>query len=489
MRLRVHAAAGLSAFAAAAALCLASAAPVATAQSGAKPSPASVKARAGEPEFRALYKELVEINTTLSQGSCTEAAEAMKKRLVAAGYPDKDLHMIVPPERKQDGNLIAILPGSDPKQKAIMLLAHIDVVEATRAGWKQDPFELNEKDGYFIARGVADDKAMAAIFTDSMVRWKREGYKPRRTLKLVLTCGEESPNVFNGVKYLIETQRELIDAGFALNEGGGGRMEAATGKYVFNGVQAGEKLYQDYTLRIENPGGHSSRPVPDNAIYRLALALGKVSQVEFPIEFNDATTGYFRKMADLTPGEEGADMRAAATTRDPAAIARLKANPSYNSILHTTCVATQLAAGHAPNALPQEAVANVNCRIFPGRSPEEIRKTLETAINDPQVSVTLQSAPETPGPAPQLTPEIMGPIEKLTKEMFPGVPVIPAMAAGATDGRFLTPIGIPTYGVSGIFSDPAITSAHGLNEKMRVQSLMEGREFLHRLAMMYAGGK
>ena len=440
---------------------------------------------AGETEFRALYKELIEINTTLSVGSCTKAAEAMKARLSAAGYPESDMRLIADPKRPQDGNLIAVLPGTDASLKPVMLLAHIDVVEANRADWVRDPFKLTEEGGFFYARGSSDDKAMAAIFTDSMVRYKKEGFKPKRGLKLMLTCGEESPNTFNGVKYLVANYRQLIDAQFALNEGAGGRLDPSNGKYIFNGVQAGEKLYQDYTIEVTNPGGHSSRPVPDNAIYRLGTALLKIPKIDFPIEFNDATRGYFLKMADLTPGQEGADMKAAATSQDAAAIARLRDNPSNNSILHTTCVATQLTAGHAPNARPQRATANVNCRIFPGHSPEEIRKQIEAAIGDKDVKVTLQAEPETPSPAPPLTPQIMGPIEQLTKEMFPGVPVVPAMAAGATDGRFLTPIGIPTYGVSGIFADPATTNAHGLNERVAVKSLMEGRAFLYRLAKLY----
>jgi acetylornithine deacetylase/succinyl-diaminopimelate desuccinylase-like protein len=456
------------------------------------PSPggtASNDPAAGQSEFRALYKELIEINTTLSVGSCTKAAEAMKARLVAAGYPQSDLHILADPKRPQDGNLIAILPGADATKKPLMLLAHIDVVEANREDWVRDPFKLTEEGGYFYARGSMDDKAMAAIFTDSMVRYKREGYQPARTLKLVLTCGEESPNTFNGVKYLVENHRALLDAEFAINEGAGGRIDPDSGKYVYNGVQAGEKLYQDFTIEVTNPGGHSSRPVPDNAIYRLAAALDKVSKVDFPIEFNDATTGFFSRMSKLTSGQEAADMKAAAEGEDAAAIRRLRANPSHNSILHTTCVATQLSGGHAPNALPQRATANINCRIFPGHTQEEIRGKLETAINDKDVKVTLQADPETPSPAPPLTPAILGPIEKITEAMWPGVPVIPAMAAGATDGRFLTPIGIPTYGVSGIFSDPNTTNAHGLNERVGVKQLYEGRVFLYRLVKEYAGGK
>jgi acetylornithine deacetylase/succinyl-diaminopimelate desuccinylase-like protein len=455
-----------------------------------QPDPAamSAEARAGEPEFRALYKELLEINTTLSVGSCTKAAEAMKAHLTAAGYPDSDMHLITDPNRPQDGNLVALLPGTDANLKPIVLLAHIDVVEANRADWVRDPFVLTEEDGYFYARGASDDKAMAAIFTDSMVRFKRDGYAPKRGVKLMLTCGEESPNTFNGVKYLIENHRDLIDGAFALNEGGGGRLDGKTGKYLYNGIQAGEKTYQDFTLEITNPGGHSSRPVPDNAIYRLSAALEKVSAMDFPVEFNDATRGYLAKMGAITGGAEGADM-IAAVNGDPAVIARLKKNPSLNSILHTTCVATQLSGGHAPNALPQRATANVNCRIFPGHKQEEIRQQIIAAIADPDISVTFQSEPETPGPAPALTPEILGPIEKLTGQMFPGVPVVPAMAAGGTDGRFMTPAGIPTYGISGIFTDGETTFAHGLNERMPVKSLMEGREFLYRLTKMYADGK
>jgi acetylornithine deacetylase/succinyl-diaminopimelate desuccinylase-like protein len=330
---------------------------------------------------------------------------------------------------------------------------------------------------------------MAAVFTDSMVRFKKEGYKPKRGIKLALTCGEESPNVFNGVKYLIERHRDLVDAAFALNEGGGGRYDQQTGVYRFVAVLAAEKLYQDFTLTTVNPGGHSSRPMPDNAIYQLAHALAKIEKHSFPIELNDTTRGYFTKFGAIEGGQKGADMIAAAKTQDAAAIERLRKDPSINAILHTNCVATQLAGGHAPNALPQRATANVNCRIFPGHDPARIRDELARVIGDAGVKVELQSPPETPGAPPPLSKEVMGPIETLSKDMFPGVPVIPTMAAGATDCRFFTPAGIPCYGVSGMLSDGATTNAHGLNERMRVQSLLEGREFLHRLTKMYTGGR
>src|SRR5262245_17846771 len=272
-------------------------------------SGASRPARAGEQAFRALYKDLVNFHTALSVGSCTAAANAMKAHLVRAGYPENDLHLIAPPDQPKYSNLIALLPGTDASLKPLMLLAHLDVVEARREDWSRDPFKLVEESGYFYARGASDDKAMASIFTDSMVRFKQEGYRPRRGIKLALTCGEETPDTFNGVKYLLEQHRTLMDAAFALNEGGGGRLDGKTGKYLYNGVQAGEKLYQDFTLETVNQGGHSARPTPDNAIYQLARALAKIQAFEFPIEFNDASRPYFANAGDIVGGAEGADMK------------------------------------------------------------------------------------------------------------------------------------------------------------------------------------
>ncbi len=449
---------------------------------------ASKAARAGEAEFRELYTELVEINTTLSVGSCTKAVEAMAKRLKAAGFADGDLKIIVPKDRPQDGNLVAYLAGTGKSLKPVLLLAHIDVVEADRADWERDPFKLVEEDGFYYARGASDDKAMAAVFTDSMVRFAKEGYKPKRGIKLALTCGEESPNVFNGVKYLIENHRDLIDAEFALNEGGGGRYDQKTGVYQYVAVLAAEKVYQDFTLTTTNPGGHSSRPMPENAIYQLNRALAKIEQHSFPIEFNETARAYFEKFGAVEGGQKGADM-VAASKGDAAAAERLRADPSINAILHTNCVATQIHGGHAPNALPQRATANVNCRIYPGHEQEEILAELVRVIGDPGVKVDFQSKPETPGAPPPLSALVMQPIEKLSKDMYPGVAVIPTINSGATDCRFLTPAGIACYGVSGMLSDGATSNAHGLNERIRVQTLLEGREFLHRLTKMYAGGK
>jgi acetylornithine deacetylase/succinyl-diaminopimelate desuccinylase-like protein len=280
-----------------------------------------------------------------------------------------------------------------------------------------------------------------------------------------------------------------MDAAFALNEGGRGTLDPRTGAYLYNGVQAGEKLSQTFTLETVNRGGHSSRPTPDNAIYQMAKALAKIQAYEFPVEFNDVTRGYFIKFGEIVGGAQGADMKAIAANGDAAAVTRLKKDPNLNGTLHTTCVATMINGGNAENALPQHVTATVNCRMFPGHPPEEIRQTLIRTISDAGVKVAFQDEPETAGPPPPLTADIIGPIERLTGDMFPGVPVVPVQNAGGTDGRFLTPAGVPTYGVSGIFFDLAETNAHGLNECIRVRSLMEGREFLYRLTKIYAGGK
>ena len=441
-----------------------------------------------ELAFRAVYKQLVEINTTLSSGSCTIAAHAMADQLRAAGVKEEDIHVIVPSEWPQQGNLVATLHGSLPDEEAILLLAHIDVVEANRADWERDPFTLIEEDGYFYGRGAADDKSMAAIFVDVMKGLNESQYPLRRSVKLALTCGEETPNTFNGARYLLEHHRDLINAKFALNEGGGGRL-SGDGTPLYQGIQAGEKLYQDYQFEVRNPGGHSSRPRADNAIYQLTAALERVSQHVFPIEFNSTTRSFFERMAKLeTQPQVASDMLDILTTPpNPEALARLTLNPSLNAILHTTCVATQVSAGHAKNALPQRATANVNCRIFPGNTAENIRLTLEQVVGDASVTITFADPPEKTSPAPQLTRDIMQPIETLSEQMWPGVPVIPSMIAGGTDGRFLTPAGIPTYGVSGLFTDPGAVNAHGLNEKVPVKSLYASREFLEQLVKVYAG--
>jgi len=450
--------------------------------------PAAAQTRPDQQRFRALYKELVETNTTLSAGSCTLAAQKMAAHLRAAGYPDADLHPFSVPDHPKEGGLVAILHGSDPKAKAVLLLGHLDVVEAKREDWTRDPFNLIEEGGYFYGRGTADMKAQVAAWVDAMVRYREEGFKPRRDIKMALTCGEETSTAFNGAGWLSTHERALIDAGFALNEGGDGRLDA-NGKPLVLTIQAAEKFPQNYQLEVTNRGGHSSRPVPNNAIYHLAAGLTRISAYQFPFQASDITKQYFGKMAPQVGGEMGAAMTAFSKGEMKAAAALAK-DPSYNAVLHTTCVPTLLNAGHANNALPQRADANINCRIFPGTTPEEVRDKLQALVADPEIKVTLaDKRSEVPkGPQP-LTPQIFKPVETLAAKMWPGVPVVPFMSAGATDGAFLTPAGIPTYGVSGMFGDPDGNGAHGLNERLRVKSVYDGRDFLYQVVKIYADQK
>jgi acetylornithine deacetylase/succinyl-diaminopimelate desuccinylase-like protein len=442
--------------------------------------------RPDQVEFRALYKELVETNTSLSVGSCTLAAERMAAHLKAAGFPDNDLHPFAAPDHPKEGGLVAILPGKDPKAKAVLMLAHLDVVEAKREDWTRDPFVLVEENGFFYGRGVADDKAMAATWVDTLARYKREGFKPRRTIKMALTCGEETNGAFNGAQYLAANKRDLIDAAFAINEGGGGELDA-NGKPIFMGIQVGEKLSQNYTLEVTNPGGHSSRPQPDNAIYHLAAALVHIQGYRFPVTFNDTTRDFFTKLSGTrTPQEREALMTLLKTPTDMAARDLLEKDLDVNAILHTNCVATLLDAGHATNALPQRARANVNCRIFPGTSVEEVRQTLDKVIGDAKVRVFVRETRNAVSPPPPLNPKVLGPAERLASEMWPGVPNVRLMSAGATDGAFLTPVGIPTYGISGDYGDPDGDGVHGLNEHIRVKVLYDSRDYLYRLMKIYA---
>jgi len=348
-------------------------------------APPDVGSAASEPQFRELYKELVETNTTLSSGSCTLAAERMAARLKAAGFPDSDLHPFAAPDHPKEGGLVAIYPGRDKKAKAILLLAHIDVVEAKREDWTRDPFKLVEENGNFYARGTVDDKAEAAIWVDTLVRYKKENFKPRRTLKVALTCGEETAGAFNGAQWLTQNQRELIDAEFAINEGAWGELDPQGNKVVMQ-IQAGEKFPQNYRLEATNRGGHSSRPVKDNAIYHVANALTKVEAYEFPAMFTDASRAYFTGIAKIQAAKGNNDIAAAMNSlvKDPTdakSIALVsEKDPSWNATMRTTCVATMLEGGHATNALPQRARANVNCRIFPGVSAESVQHKLEELI-------------------------------------------------------------------------------------------------------------
>ena len=451
---------------------------------------ASAQPQAAEADrklFREIYQELVEINTTDSVGDNTQAAQAMAARLKAAGFTDAEMQVVVPPGAPKKGNLVARLRGTGAK-KPLLLLAHIDVVEAKREEWERDPFKLVEEGGYFYARGSVDDKAMASIFVANMIRYKKQGYRPERDLILALTADEElgSTSKWNGANWLVKYNRALIDAEFGLNEGGGGELKG--GKPLLNRVQAAEKVSVHFRLEVKNPGGHSSRPRPDNAIYELSEGLAKFGKFHFPVKLNETTRIYFSRSAQFQSGQAADDMRAVARdTPDPEAAVRLSQSPTYNSTLRTTCVATRLDGGHANNALPQTARATVNCRILPDDPVEGVLKTIQQVVGD-KVTVTRMSEPVPSAPS-ALRPEVMGPIEKVTGEFWPGVPVVPAMSTGATDSRFMRNGGIPMYGVSGLFLDQDDNRSHGLNERIPVKSLYDGHEFLYRLVKELAGGK
>ena len=425
---------------------------------------------------RDFLRELIEIDTTDATGDNTAAAQAMADRLLAAGFPPEDVQVLAPAEGK--GNLVARLRGRDSGRKPLLLLAHIDVVAADPEDWTLDPFTFVEQDGYYYGRGTTDDKDEAAIHVANLIRLKQEGFQPDRDIIIALTADEEGGD-HNGVDWLLKNHRELIDAEYALNEGGGGAMSG--GIHVSNNVQASEKVYQSFLLEATNPGGHSSLPVKDNAIYHVADALIRVRNHDFPVSLNEVTQAFFERAANLEEGELAEAMRGILQSPpDPAAIAYLSNTPYYNSRMRTTCVATLVDAGHAENALPQRARATVNCRVLPGESMDAIHETLETVIGNDQVTVS-RIGEANPSPPSPLTPEVLGAIETITEEMWPGVPVIPTMSTGATDGLYLRNAGIPVYGVSGLFGEMDDVRAHGQNERILIKSYFEGQEFLYRL--------
>ncbi|HUJ57593.1 MAG TPA: M20/M25/M40 family metallo-hydrolase [Kofleriaceae bacterium] len=451
-----------------------------TALAGPQPPPAQQKLA------HDIYKQLVEIDTTAEHGDTFVAAQAMASRLLAAGFPKADVSVFQPAPHR--GNLVARLRGTG-KRKPLLLMAHLDVVEAKRADWSTDPFKLVEQGGYFYGRGTGDDKFMASAWVANMVRWKQEHYRPDRDLILVLETDEEAADAAeNGIRWLLKNHRDLIDAEFALNEGGG--VAVKDGKPAWNSIQTTEKMYQSYQLEATNPGGHSSQPRKDNAIYELAEALVRLEKLELPVELNPTTRGYFEKMARLEAKPElAAAMRSlVSASPDPAAVARLTALPPYNATLRTTCVATRLEGGHADNALPQMARALVNCRILPGHSADEVERAIEAAVADPKIAVTLVGSDVTSEPSP-LDKELVGAVEKLTARFWPGIPVVPTMSAGATDGRFLRNAGIPCYGHSGLASDIFDVRAHGKDERVSVSAFYDGQEYLYELVKVLAGGR
>ncbi|MBA3497653.1 MAG: M20/M25/M40 family metallo-hydrolase [Gemmatimonadales bacterium] len=431
---------------------------------------------------RALFAELVGINTTHDHGNTTIAARAVRRRLLAAGFPAKDIVIAGPHPVRQ--NLVARLRGSGAR-KPIILLAHLDVVEARREDWSLEPFTLTEKDGYFYGRGTSDIKNMAALFTQTMIRLKRERVPLDRDVILALTADEEGGDD-NGVQWLLAKRRPLIDAEYVIN-GDGGDPVMRDGQVYARNVQASEKVYMDLRLEVRNPGGHSSLPVKENAIYRLSAALTRLAGYQFPARLNEVTRAYFTRAAASAPDTIAPRMRMVGETGDTTAMRRLSAGSAwFNAVLRTTCVATQLEGGHAANALPQTAAANVNCRMLPDESPDTVIETIRRLVADTAVQITVTSA-AVPSPSSPLVPEVLEPIDSITASMWPGAAVVPSMETGATDGLFFRNAGIPVYGISAVALDADDIRAHGQDERIRVDAFYRGLEFTTRLVRAVAG--
>jgi acetylornithine deacetylase/succinyl-diaminopimelate desuccinylase-like protein len=434
---------------------------------------------------RDILKQLIEINTTDSVGNVTTAAEAMAQRLRDGGFVENDIKVAGPNDRKK--NLVVRFRGTG-KRKPILFIGHLDVVEALREDWTTDPFEFIEKDGYFYGRGTEDMKEGDAILVTNFIRLKKEGFLPDRDLIVALTADEEGGS-FNGVDWLLKEHRDWMDAEYCINLDGG-EFEKDKDKRLLAGIQASEKVYVDFQFESLNPGGHSSVPSPDNAIYHLAGALARLQSFSFPLRINEITRNYFERTASLATGTVSSDMKAVAKQPpDAAAVQRLSEVPYYNSLLHTTCVATMLSGGHAPNALPQTARANVNCRIFPGEDPQEVQKTLERIANDPKVKVSVvpqigpdgKVVPIVPVPPSPLLPEVTQAMEKTLGIVWPGVPLVATMSTGATDGKITRIASIPTYGISCMFFDVNDNREHGKDERVGVQDFYDGVEFNYKL--------
>ncbi len=446
--------------------------------------------RPDQQAYRALLQEMVETDTSVTTGSCTALADKIEGHLRSAGFTSAELHRFAVPEFPKEGGIVAILPGTSKVAKPLLLLGHLDVVVAKREDWTRDPYAFIEEGGYFYGRGVADMKAMDAIWVDMLMRWRKAGKAPKRTIKLALTCGEETSTAFNGADWLSKNRRELIDAEFALNEGGSGRTDKPLeegGRVVVQTIHVGEKTPVNYRIEATNPGGHSSTPVKENAIYELADALARLRDFDFPLMLNDTTRAFFAKAGAARSDALGKAMVAiAANPADKQAETLLNTDRAFHSMLRTTCVATLLDGGHANNALPQRAGANINCRIFPGVLAEDVRKALKTVIADPKMTVARTDNRGPDAKAPPLNPAILGPAEKLVAKYYPGVPMVPVMSTGATDGVFLSAVGIPSYGPPGLFGNPDGNGVHGLNERASIKSVFTGRDLLTDLVTAYA---
>ena len=427
-----------------------------------------------------IYKEFVEIHSGFTTGATTPVAEAAAARLRAAGFPDSDIFL--GGANPQKSNLVVRYHGTGAA-KPILLLAHTDVVEAKREDWSTDPFQFLEKDGYFFGRGTGDDKAQASIWIANLIRYKREGFKPDRDIIVALTADEEGGGPFNGVDWLLKNHRDLIDAELALNEGGWG--ESSHGKKISNDLQVSEKYVINFRFEVRNKGGHSSMPVPDNAIYHLAGALDRLSHFAFPLKTNEVTATYFKQMAKIETGPISAELVKVAEGSQEAMQKVAAATPAWNATLRTTCVATELEGGHAKNALPQLAAANVNCRVLPEDSVDYVQNELKKVVADEQVSITVVGDAGK-GPASALRPDVLNAVKNATDSLWPGVLVVPTMVMGATDGRYLREAGIPTYGIQGIFFDRDDIRFHGRDERVSVQSFYEGQAFLYELVKTLA---
>ncbi len=441
-------------------------------------APASAQTMRPEEErklARDIYKESIEIQSGFTTGATTPVAEAAAARLRAAGFSESDIFVGGASPKK--ANLVVRYHGTGAL-KPLLLLAHIDVVEAKREDWSMDPFQFIERDGFFYGRGTGDDKAQASIWIANLIQYKKEGFKPDRDIIVALTADEEGGGPYNGVAWLLKNHRDLIDSEFALNEGGWG--ESVGGKKISNDLQVSEKYVVNFRLEVRNKGGHSSMPVADNAIYHLAAALQRLSNFGFPLKTNEVTAAYFQEMAKIETGPMKEDLAKAGKGSQEAMQRLAAATPAWNATLRTTCVATLLEGGHAMNALPQLAAATVNCRVLPEDYVAYVQATLQKVVADDQVSVKILGEPA-PGPASALRPDVLAAVSHSTEAVWPGVPVVPIMVMGATDGKALRIAGIPTYGIQGIFFDRDDIRFHGRDERVGVQSFYEGQAFLYEL--------
>jgi acetylornithine deacetylase/succinyl-diaminopimelate desuccinylase-like protein len=444
---------------------------------------------------KAIFKQLIEINTTdTPQGNVTTATTAMQKRFLDAGFAADDVHLLGPDPRKMN-LVVRIRAEGTQTEKPVLFLCHIDVVQALRSDWSTDPFQFVEKDGYYYGRGTQDMKDSDAALVFTFLRLRREGYKPKRDLILALTADEEGGK-FNGADWLVTEHRDLVDAAFVINPDSGG-VELDRGRAVVADVEATEKVYSDYQVTTTDRGGHSSIPRPDNAIYELTTGLNKLAVYQFPFEMNEVTRTYFKNLAGQETGQSAADMKAIlGNPPDLAAAARLSAEPSFNSNFRTTCVATRLSGGHANNALPQSAQANVNCRIFPGHSPEEIRQLLIDVFADDKLTVKYVSdagavsdtAPERKAMVPPAPiKEVFEPLTRLTQALWPGTPVTPVMENGASDSIYFAQAGIPCYGYSAIALERDDDRAHGQDERLPIDSYWKSLDFFYWFAKAVGG--